>query len=331
MVDDPVRRLEEHARQAVPPIEPGFADRLESSLRSAHAQTQAPSRRGASGWLPRLGVAFALIAVGVIGAFALTARDDAGVPVAVIDEDPSPDAGLAVESPIGAADAAPSPIATVAPTTIATPTPTATSSSASTSAEVLPPALVDPTSTSVPTPTPDSHQSVGPNEVVPTVLEEPEPAATTTPSTTAAPTATVTVERATPRPVPSPTPTVPQRPTSVPTPTSTPMVVREPAPIDLSCMTRVSGDAVGVICTWEPPIATDRAAGYGDIAHYELWRSRNSGEATVVVRTRPAVSNHMDRDVTLGDRVSYVVRGLDSSDEVIAASTREVVMVTGRG
>ncbi len=320
MAEDPMKRLEEQGQEAVPPIDRGFTDRLESRLRVEHSELSPTGRRRATLLLPRLGVALAVALVAIVGAVALTGRD-AGVPVAVVDGDPP---ALADAPPTGG-DADDDDLAAAEPT----PTPTTVSPRGA--------STVAPAEAPVEQPSVAVTDSPVTTATVPPLILTPEPTAAVQP----APTATVT---AAPAPEPTAQPTRPAAPTAIPeratsipratetavsvpspTPTATPHAPREPAIIELLCETRTVGDVVGVVCTWEPQVS-DRT-----ITNYEVWRSRNGDEAVVVNRQRAAApTTYVDRDIRFGDRVTYVIRGLGAEDQVVAASVREVVDVPER-
>lgn len=321
MADDPQKRLEQHAENPVPPINPDFANRLESKLRVEHAAVTTRRPWVARSMAPRVLAAAALVVAGVAGIVAVTA-DDAGVPVAVVDDEqvapldaPATDGDVPVD---------------VTPSS----TPTLEQTPGSDERPAVPPAT--PTATP-PVPTPAAPPVVGATPAAPTSTPLPTqstppiPASPTAQVATAVPlpATTVPVPTATAVPDPTPTPTPQTRPTlqPVPTPTRTPPTVtptpeREPASIEMACETRTAADAVGVVCTWDAP-TTDRT-----VARYEVMRSRNSGEALVVARQRAsAPTSYIDRDVASGDAVIYLVRALDADDRVVGASIREMVRI----
>ena len=320
MADDPKNRLERHAEQSVPPIDPDFANRLESQLRVDHAAATTRRPWATRALVPRVLAVAALVVAGVAGIVAITA-DDAGVPVAVVDdESPAP-----LDAPTSD-DALPVEV---------TPTPTPTGTPEQTpgidESPIVPPAL--PTATVVASATvPTVEPADGATPIPPTSTSLPTLSTVPFPSVTAQPTAqpatpvpaaatAIPVPTATVVPEPTPSPTPQTRPTPTqPPPTVTPTPEHEPAPIELVCEARSAADAVGVVCSWDEP-TTDRT-----MSQYEVMRSRNGGEVQVVARQRADSStSYIDRNVESGDEVIYLVQALDADDQVVGASTRQVV------
>jgi hypothetical protein len=326
MVDDPQKRLERHAQQPVPPVDPDFANRLESKLRVDHAAATSRRPWAARSMLPRALAAAVVVVAGVAGIVAITA-DDGGVPVAVVD-DGQPDL---LSAPMTDGDVpveiTPSPTATLERTegiieglalSSATPTETLPESAMPT----LPPVVSASEVPAVDVP------AAEPAEIVVTP-EVPANTALPTSSTVPSPTAVPTLTPATPVPASStviPVPTVTPVPEITPPITPevrpTPTPEREPALINLVCKSRTSGDAAGALCSWEEP-KTDRA-----VVAYEVIRSVNSGETQVITRQRAnAPTLYVDRNVESGDRAIYLVRALDAADLVVGASTRQTVRI----
>lgn len=306
MAEDPIEELAELGTRPVPPVDPGFADRLESRLRATHAAAVQPGRRPLSAWLPRIGVAFAVLALMVVGAVALTDRP-AGVPVSTGDGDSEPPADFAAPpAEVRGGEAAPATPGTAADGT-PTPTPIPTSTAV---------AAVSAVSEATTTPSARSTPGTDPG-TTPTAAARPELSLTPEPVGTPVPppTPTSTPQRPTPTVEATPTPTVEPRPT--PTPTVEP----EPEPIEARCLVRIAGDSAGVTCSWRAP-ATDRP-----FVRIEVLRSRNGAEATVVSEQRPETTDFVDRDVALGDRVVYVIRAVDGQDRIVAASARHALTV----
>lgn len=331
MAEEPFDRLAAQAKQSVPPIDPRFADRLESDLRIEHGQLATPRRRVFGAWRPAWGLALAAVVVvaGFVGLVQLQTNDP-GVPLEVTDEG-GPDGDAAVTDGSGFADAGePNDVVGdggdgVAVDVRATPTATPTPNDVSDRAD---PATEDAAPT--PTPVPDDPPATDlPADrsptAVPTVTDERPVDALATPSPTAisdvAPTAGPTVrptpsptvvQPVTPLPLPTPTPS----PTPIPTPTARPT----PVPVSLTCAARTAGDALGVVCEWGgiAPVDADR---------YALLRSLNSGQTLVIASRRAdAERTFIDRDVSPGDRAVYLVRALQG-DAVVGASERVTVRV----
>ncbi len=325
MADDPQKRLEAHARQPVPPIDPRFADQLESKLRVEHAAQSPASQRRIRVVLPRLAAAAAIVVAAGLGITALS-NDEPSVPVAIVDNgttaplDAAADGGSGDEQDTTDRGDPADPGQAIADPS-AVPTPTVQSAGpgpASTETPVQPTAVValPPASTATPLP------SITPATV--------EPSPTVTVPTRTAPSPTESAQTPTPTPtspagstpVPAATPVPVPRPTATASPEPTPTAEREPVLLELMCEARVVGDVVGVVCSWRVP-ESDRI-----IADYRITRSRNGGEAQVIARQRASAPlSYADRDVDFGDQVIYMVQGLDAGDSVVAASVRETVTV----
>ena len=86
MADDPQKRLERHAQQPVPPVDPDFVNRLESKLRVDHAAATTRRPWAARSFVPRA-LAAAVLVIAVVAGIAAITADDAGVPVAVVDDE----------------------------------------------------------------------------------------------------------------------------------------------------------------------------------------------------------------------------------------------------
>ena len=299
MADDLQKRLEAHAQEPVPALDPRFADQLESKLRIGHAAQSPASERRIRVALPRLIAAAAIVAAAGLG---ITARshNEPSVPVAIVgDATPAPldaAAGGSDDEQHGADRHDPADPGQAITDPSAVPTPTVQSAGpapASTKAPVPPPAVVASPlpATTVPDPT----------------VSKPTP-------TLASLAGSTPVRAVTPVPVPSTTATA--SPTREPAPTAE----REPVRLELRCGSRVVGEVVGVVCSWMAP-ESDRT-----IASYRITRSRDGGEARVIAQQRASASlSYTDRDVNFEDKVSYLVQGLDADDRLVAASVREIV------
>lgn len=317
MVDDPQESLAEHGASPVPPADTGFVDRLEAQLRVAHSEQSVGRRRFRLG-LPRIALACVLLIAGLIGVMALT-PDEAGVPVAVIDDGegaaaaasdsdaPDPVAPDPINTdpintdPVGVATAEPD---LVESAEVPTATPTATPTSDSTAAPQPSPSAVQAIE-SAPTPTPTPVPTLSP---VPTIAPVPTEEPKVAPTAIQEPTATIV-------------PTLEPTPTSSPAPSPTPERAT-PEPMVLTCAARVANDLGVVRCEW-PPLAVPEM----NVTEYQLLRSLNGGDAAVVSRQRAnAATIFLDRDVMPGDRASYLVQAL-AGDLVVGASVREAVEI----
>ena len=326
MVDDPQKRLERHAQQPVPPVDPDFANRLESKLRVDHAAATSCRPWAARSMLPRALAAAVVVVAGVAGIVAITA-DDGGVPVAVVDDGQPDLLGAPMTDGDVPVEITPSPTATLERTegitdglALSSPTPTETlpESAIPTLSRVVPASEVP----AVDVPAAESGEVVATPEVPPNTAL---PTSSTVPSPTAMPTlvpATPVPASSTAIPAPTVTPVPEITPPTTPEVRPTPTPEREPAPINLVCTSRTSGDAAGALCSWEEP-KTDRA-----VVAYEVIRSVNSGETQVITRQRAnAPTLYVDRNVESGDRAIYLVRALDAADLVVGASTRQMVRI----
>lgn len=332
MSEHPFDELERIGAEPVPPVDPGFADRLESNLRIHHG---ALHRTPVTPWKRRLALGLAaggLVVTGLFGASQLGSDDD-GVPVEVTG--PIADRDLASDPPAvgdrsddragasgdgsGAGDRIeagdrPDSGAVFEPT----PTPTATPSPAAESDDGPPPPAVDrdePATDSAPEPT--GAPAVDADA-------DPTPAGDEVAGPTATPTATPTRPPAVrPEPTPSPArPTPGLRPTPAPTtvvPTPLPSPTATPVPLTAACRIRTQGDAFGVVCEWQLPIGVD-------VARFTVQRSRNGAARELVAAVAPPRTQTIDRDIRPGDTLVYVVTGL-TGDAVRAVSERMVVQV----
>lgn len=345
---DELARLGQAGRAAVPPIDQAYADRLEADLRVRHAQLDTGRRAGWGVSLPQVLAGLALMVVAVVGVVGLTGRStqDAGISVDVQSqpdggdpEVPSPgepdgsDGSSAALALTPTPDAASVPNPSAEPTVVLTPdAPAVEATSGSTEPPVGESATVDPSAgepTSV-IPTPTTPQGEAPPltspaptsgapEPTPTVAAtraptavEATPVPTTPPRPTATPTATPlpTVVEATAVPLPSATPVPP-----TPSPTSTPVA----PPIVATCESRIAGDAIGVVCEWEPIVSVD-------LSGFRVMRTRNGGPREIVAELGPGETIAVDRQVRAGDSITYRVLGL-SGDVVRTESAAVVVEV----
>ncbi len=310
MADEFEERLEAHAARPTAPIDPTFADRLESRLRHQHAQ-QTPVRRRAASLLPRLALGALLIIAGIAGVVALTGRD-AGVPLEVVEGEPvapaaAPETGGEDPAP-AVADATTTPTTTPAvpvATVVPNEEPTAATSAAAQS-EATVTAAPEATATSIVVP--------------PTSTATSEP--TTTPTATVVPVVPAPTLTPTPVPTPSVTP-APATPIPLPTATAQPEPTPEPLVLPLICELRRAGDQVGVSCEWPAPDVDI-------VQEYTVLRSRNGSDAQVVSRQRAAAPTvFVDRDIARGDELIYLVRAFNADGGLVAASVRQVVTVPG--
>lgn len=310
MAEDPIDRLEALSGQSVPAPDERFLDRLESDLRIEHARIT-PGRRRAPAW--RLGWVFALAAIVIVGGivgFDRLSADDPGVPLEVTDEGTADDEATDDGSDPQDAD----PVADVTPT----PTPQDTEPADDLVVTAPDEPTPEPTEIERPTLTPTAPPDVRPT---PTPVRTP-----TDVRPTPQPTPTVTRPADQPTPVPAlPTavPTLAPAPTPTPTPTPTATVRPEPAPLSLTCTVRTAGDAIGVVCEWDPLLLVD-------FDRYQLFRSRNGG-VTGVIASRPAGGSlvYIDREMGPGDSATYLLRA-SKGDTVVAASPRVNVRVPAR-
>lgn len=334
------KALEQHGASPVPPPSPTFLDDLESSLRAEFA-AHTSRRQRLLARIPRLAIVSGLAALVVIGGLVYAARDG-DMPVSVIDESgfaaepqtsdggigdgraddggtdgdtqPTIDEAIPLE-PTPTAPAQSPPVSSTDEPAASPPTPSVTPSPTAPTDTSAPTAVPDPATT---TPVPGTTVQPVPSPTPGTPLPQATPVATAVPTITAPPVS------------PSPAPTVQPRPTvtqTAATPTATVIATREPATatpepeleaFEAVCEVRTSGEAIGVVCTWDEPPRPP--------AGYVVMRSKNGAEAVVVSR-QPSSDERVfvDRQVASGDRVIYLVRAVNENGVAVADSGRVAV------
>ena len=338
-----VDRLDQLGRSSVPPVAPAFAQRLEADLRTQHATRDAGPRRRWALARPQLVVGALALVVALIGVVGLTARSaqQEGVSVDVLGQ---PEDGASSISPVfePTAAAVASPTATPAASTpvnpsleaVVSPVPTLARPASPTPvvearATVIPtPSLAPatpgpgaaPTASPAPSPLPAPSPPPAPSPTVGTVATT-LPVPTLAPPDLAPPTqAPPTLAPPTQAP-PSPTPTAVVEATAVPLPTETPAPTSTPtvAPIRATCAPRVTVDAIGVVCEWQPIDSVD-------LSGYRVMRVRNGQARELVAEVAANETIAIDRAVQAGDTIVYRVLGV-VGDAVRSESEPITVMV----
>lgn len=326
-------RLERVGRAEVPSVDAAYADRLEAQLRVDHAGLASAGSRRWGISVPQVLAGLAVVLIAVVGVVGLTARStqDQGTSLDVFTQPDSADGSDNAPPDIAGPDTDQSdgddPGAGAA-----APEPTATPDSAAVEPEAVEPAPVTPPAAPTPVPTVEAPSSetepvptVAPAATpVPTAPPQPEPtptaAATPSPTATTQPTATPTPPAPTPTPTPTPTTEVVEAtpvplPTSTPTPspTSTPVA----APIVARCEARIAGDAIGVVCSWDPVEGID-------LTGYRVMRTRNGEAREVVANVAPQETMTVDRRVRAGDTITY--RVLAIAGDVVRSESQPIVV-----
>ncbi|MFN3217168.1 MAG: hypothetical protein ACE367_11790 [Acidimicrobiales bacterium] len=205
------RRLTDLGRARPEPVDPRFADRLESSIRAMHAEPRPIHRR----YLVRPAAVLFAAVLAVAGVATLAVRDTGPDPIGQADQN-------VVARPSPTTEPTPSP--TASPTAAPTPTATATGEvdapgatpvqTEPTPAAQLPPVASGPESAE---PAPQAGPEPPPNEAPaappaePTSPSRPEPSPTSRPAPTPSPAPTATpapTTTTTPTPLPAPSPQI---------------------------------------------------------------------------------------------------------------------------